>query len=142
MKSLLIAVVAVALLAVGGCASVGCGCTSDEISKLKEKKHLVICKCGEIKNSSKCCDNSIPSDEKGGFHDESLRDKLLENSQELNLTPKEKALLRKSNTVILCGDCGHIKGMKECCKKDAKIDTDTGFAANSIRNRILGPYTD
>ncbi len=141
MKILFIAVAAVALIAAGGCATTGCCCFSDEVTKLKEKKHIVICKCGEIKNTPNCCSKTIPKT-KNGFQEGSFRDKLLVNANALNLTSEEKAALRKKKTVIFCGDCGHIKGMKDCCKKGAKINESTGFAEASIRNRILGPYTD
>lgn len=143
MKSILIAVAAISLLAVGGCVSTSsCPCTEDEVCKLKEKKHLVICKCGEIKGSPKCCDKSVPNSKATGFHQDSIRDRMVLNHRALGLRSSDVAKLRKNKTVILCGYCGNLRGTPDCCVKGASKDKSTDFAEDSIRSRILGPYTD
>lgn len=74
-----------------------------------------------------------------------LVQRLLENSNELKLTPQEIKVLKKTGKVVLCGDCGYILNSpewKEFKAKPKKYDTPTGFADDSIRHRILGPYTD
>ena len=88
MKGLLITIAAAVLLAIGGCATKVCSCSSTEIAKLKEKKHLVICKCGEIKHSPNCCKKGIPEG-KSGFHKGSVRDRIIMSAQNLTMTPEE-----------------------------------------------------
>ena len=77
-----------------------------------------------------------------------LRKRLIANSKELKLTPEEMLVLKKTGKVILCGDCGYILNTKKYTKsKKAQhaniIDEDNnGFADDSIRDRIIGPYTN
>ncbi len=75
-----------------------------------------------------------------------LKDRLIANSKELKLTEEEMEVLKSTGKVVLCGKCGYIlnsKKYKEAQKKgkDKIVDKDhSGFADDSIRDRILGPY--
>jgi hypothetical protein len=73
-----------------------------------------------------------------------LKKRLIEHSKELKLTPEEMMVLKSTGKVILCGKCGYILDSKKykSAKKAGKIeDKDhSGFADNSLRDRILGPY--
>ena len=77
-----------------------------------------------------------------------LRKRLLANGKELKLTPEEMLVLKKTGKVILCGDCGYILNTAKFNKSkktnhaDIKDEDNNGFADDSIRDRIIGPYTN
>ncbi len=75
-----------------------------------------------------------------------LRRRLLDHAKELELTPEERRVLESTGKVVLCGKCGYIlnslkyKRFKENNKAD--IDPETGFAKDSIRERLLKATMD
>ena len=77
-----------------------------------------------------------------------LRKRLIANSKELKLTPEEMLVLKKTGKVILCGDCGYILNTekfhksKKTAHANIKDEDNSGFADDSIRDRIIGPYTN
>jgi len=78
---------------------------------------------------------------------DNLRDRLISHSKELRLTPEEMEVLKTTGKVILCGKCGYILNTLkykqfEAGKVQPNIDPKTGFAKDSIRERILGFGTD
>ena len=77
---------------------------------------------------------------------DSLRDRLIEDSQELRLTPEEMMVLRSTGKVILCGKCGYIlnsKKFKRHNDEDIHAARDSmGFVKGSLRDRILEMHID
>ncbi len=77
---------------------------------------------------------------------DSLRNRLIEGSQELKLTPEELRVLKSTGKVILCGKCGFILDSLEFKNhEDEKMSQEVnshGFVKGSLRDRIIGPYTD
>ena len=107
------------------------GCTTTE-----KTSHLKLTK-SEIKELCSR-DNVTVSD--------SLRQRLIEGSDELKLTPEEMIVLKSTGKVILCGECGYILDslqFKKHQKEEAQEDANSqGFIKGSLRERIVGPYTD
>ena len=73
---------------------------------------------------------------------DALKQRLLKNKSQLKLTPEEMQVLKSTGKVILCGKCGYL--LKEKKYKNfetkgivVKLDKDTGFAKDSIRERII-----
>ena len=107
------------------------GCTTTvKTSKLKLTKSEIRELCSR--------DNVTLSD--------SLRQRLIEDGDELRLTPEEMIVLKSTGKVILCGECGYILDslqFKKHKKEEAQEDANSqGFIKGSLRERILGPYTD
>jgi len=77
---------------------------------------------------------------------DSLRQRLLENGEELKLTPEEMQVLKATGKVILCGKCGYILDSLDYKNhKDNLINKpldEQGFIKGSLRDRIIGPYVD
>ena len=78
---------------------------------------------------------------------DSLRNRLIADSQELQLTPEEIQVLKSTGKVILCGKCGYMLDslkFKEHEEKELKQHTGTtgGFQKDSIRQRIIFTYTE
>jgi hypothetical protein len=76
----------------------------------------------------------------------SLRKRLINDSNELKLTKEEKEVLRRTGKVILCGKCGHLLGTKSYSKWAKEHETSykptDKFVPNSLRTRILQLTTD
>ena len=71
-----------------------------------------------------------------------LKNRLLSNSSQLKLTPEEMQVLKSTGKVILCGKCGYLLQEKKYKDFEAKgtvinVDKNTGFAKDSIRERII-----
>ena len=71
-----------------------------------------------------------------------LKRRLIASSNQLKLTPEEMQVLKKTGKVILCGRCGYILGEKKYNEAKARgrvisIDKKTGFAKDSLRERII-----
>ena len=84
-------------------------------------------------------ENCILSDE--------LRQRMITDSKELQLTPEEVQVLNSTGKVILCGKCGYILNSlkyKEYESHEMKQHTGTkkGFKEDSIRQRIIKTYTN
>ncbi len=77
---------------------------------------------------------------------DSLRARLVADSNELRLTPEELRVLKSTGKVILCGKCGYILDSLEFKKhndNNMSHDVDSqGFVKGSLRDRIIGPYID
>ena len=79
---------------------------------------------------------------------EDLKRRVVAHSKELKLTPEEMQVFKATGKIILCGKCGYIinsKKFKEANRPDApkmKDENNDGFADDSIRDRILGPYVN
>ena len=77
---------------------------------------------------------------------EALRKRLINDCQELKLTPEELEVLKRTGKVVLCGKCGHLLGTdkhkewKAAHENDKKTADD--FVPNSLRDRILDITTD
>ncbi len=77
---------------------------------------------------------------------ENLKKRLILHSKELKLTPQEMLVLKKTGKVILCGDCGYLLNSdkynesKKSNHANIQDEDNDGFADDSIRNRIIGPY--
>ena len=122
--------IAVLLLSLGLAAAGGClttsngnelGLTDEEIAMLRAKKPCVL--------SSE------------------LRRKILDHGEELQLTPEERQVLKSTGKVVLCGKCGYILNSskyKKFEKSSNKVEMDptTGFAKDSIRERLLEATLD
>ena len=72
---------------------------------------------------------------------DSLKQRIMSNSKQLQLTPEEMQVLKTTGKVVLCGKCGYLlqeKKFKEFEKgKVINVDKNTGFAADSLRERII-----
>ena len=71
-----------------------------------------------------------------------LKNRLLSNSSQLKLTPEEMQVLKSTGKVILCGKCGYLLNEKKYKNFETKgtvinIDKETGFAKDSLRERII-----
>jgi hypothetical protein len=123
MKAILLAGFAV-LMVFAGCA------TAPKKSNLKLTKSELRALCSK--------ENFALSD--------SLKQRLLENGEELKLTPEEMQVLKATGKVILCGKCGFILDSLEYKKRKGKPITEPldkqGFIKGSLRDRMLGPYID
>jgi hypothetical protein len=119
----MIALLGVATLLLAGCWTTGSKkgtfLTDDEIAALKTKQPCVL--------------------------SPALRRKMLEHGEELHLTPEEQQVLKSTGKVILCGRCGYIinslkyKRFEKNGGKRENFDSDTEFAKDSLRNRLLKP---
>lgn len=112
-----------------------------ELAALKEKKPLVLCKCGEIKGSQNCCRSGLPLDRENGFIDNSMRDRIIETTQG-ELTQEELDCLYSQKDVRVCKDCGHIKGTNRCCKHSAPKCEKCGYDTNSLKHRLLSKVAE
>ena len=84
------------------------------------EKRIVVCqKCGEIKDSEKCCAKDAPRCKNCGLIKDSL-------GCCKNLKP-----VKDEKDIVLCPSCGEIKGSEKCCNIDAircekcKLDKDS-----------------
>jgi hypothetical protein len=123
MKGMLLAMLSVVVL-LSGCA------TAKKTSKLNLTK-------SELKQ---LCS-------KGNFTlSDSLKKRLLENGDELKLTPEEMQVLKATGKVILCGRCGYIIDSLEYKEQKGKPVTKPldkhGFVKGSLRDRLIGPFVD
>ena len=70
-----------------------------------------------------------------------LKQRLLQNKNQLKLTPEEMQVLKATGKVILCGKCGYLLNEKKFQEFEKgrviSIDKDTGFAKDSLRERII-----
>ena len=107
-----------------------------ELAFLKAKKPLVLCKCGEIKGSENCCKSGLPIDKETGFHQGSMRHRIIMTTQG-DLTKEELDCLYSQKDITLCKNCGHIKGTSRCCKHSAPRCKKCGFDTNSLRYRLI-----
>jgi hypothetical protein len=77
---------------------------------------------------------------------DSLKQRIMANSQQLQLTPEEMQVLKSTGKVILCGKCGYLlqeKKFKEFEKgKVINVDKNTGFAVDSLRERIIKKHLE
>ena len=77
---------------------------------------------------------------------DSLRQRLIEGSQELHLTPEEMMVLKSTGKVILCGKCGYILNSRQFKDhNDGKIHGERdsmGFVKGSLRDRIFEMHID
>ncbi|MBC8310849.1 MAG: hypothetical protein H8E72_00945 [Candidatus Marinimicrobia bacterium] len=115
MESLLKLCVLCPLLIFSGC------CKSDAHaghhhphSEVAKEGNFLCGKCGEIKNSDKCCD---PNAQKCGCG-------LIHGSPGC-------CKIDKGADVKLCAHCGQVKGTETCCKKDAKTCSKCGLHKGS-----------
>jgi hypothetical protein len=111
----------IALLSLAGCAhKPHLKLTPEEIAQLSSKENMTL--------------------------SESLRKRLINDSQELHLTPEEQEVLRRTGKVILCGKCGHLldtPSYKKWEKEHGKdYKPEDKFVPNSLRSRILEISTD
>ena len=78
-------------------------------------------------------DNVMLSDE--------LKKRLLANHNQLKLTPEEMQVLKTTGKVILCGKCGYMLNEKKYKEFERgrviNLDKNTGFAKDSLRERII-----
>ena len=76
----------------------------------------------------------------------SLRKRLVDDAEELELTQDEIKCLKMNDKVALCGRCGYILGSDAHKKWKAAHEKDAnptvGFVPHSLRNRILEVTTD
>jgi len=123
MKTILAALF-VMVVVLSGCATAG------KTSKLKLSKSELQQLCSK--------ENVTLSD--------SLKQRLLENGDELKLTPQEMQVLKATGKVILCGRCGYIIDSLEYKEQKGKPVTkpldEHGFVKGSLRDRLIGPFVD
>ena len=110
--------------------------SKNELAHLKAKKPLVLCKCGEIKGSENCCKSGLPIDKETGFHENSMRHRIIMTTQG-ELTKEELDCLYSQKNITLCKNCGHIKGTSRCCKHSAPKCKECGFDTNSLRYKLI-----
>ena len=122
MRIALSVVIGFAMLSLVGCATQKghLKLTPEEIAQLKAKENVTLT--------------------------ESLRKRLINDSQELHLTPEEQEVLKRTGKVILCGKCGHLLDTPSFKKWEkehgAEYKKGDDFVPNSLRNRILEISTD
>ena len=111
---------------------------------------LGICGCKTIRQESglhltKAEIRELSSKENITLSD-SLRRRLIADSDELRLTAEEMMVLKYTGKVILCGKCGHILNSKQFKQhKDKVLESKTdsnGFVEDSLRSRILEMHID
>ena len=136
MRNVLCLLLGVAILSFIGCSSKKKAQDSPEKTAKVNKPHfqLTAKERAELE-SRKSCTLS-----------DALRKRLINDCQELKLTPEELQVLKMTGKVILCGKCGHLLGTdkhkewKAAHKNDEKPSDD--FVPNSLRERILDITTD
>lgn len=119
------------------------GCSSSTTSK------------GSLENQNKASSSHLHltakeraelADKKNYTLSESLRHRLINDSQELQLTPEEREVLKRTGKVILCGKCGHLLGTKAYkqweTEHGAEYKPGDDFVPSSLRERILKITTD
>ena len=107
-----------------------------EVAHLMAKKPLVLCKCGEIKGSENCCKSGLPINDETGFHEDSMRQRIIMTTQG-ELTKEELDCLYSQKSITLCKNCGHIRGTNRCCKHSAPRCKKCGFDTNSLRYKLI-----
>ena len=132
MRSTLNFLVGIAILSFIGCASKA----PDQRTQEAIKSHLKL--SSDEYESLKCKKNCTLS--------LSLRKRLINNSEELKLTPQEMEVLKRTGKVILCGKCGHLLGTDKYKKWESEHASEykpgDDFVPNSLRDRILKITTD
>jgi len=133
MKKLMILTAGIMMLVVAGCNS---SCPATVAPKPPVADHEKKGPLGLSKDEMRALfskDNVELSD--------SLKKRIMANSQQLQLTPEEMQVLKSTGKVILCGKCGYLlqeKKFKEFEKgKVINVDKNTGFAVDSLRERII-----
>jgi len=133
MNKLMIMVAGLMMLVIAGCKS-SCPLTvaPKPPSVAKEKKGALGLSQDEVK--ALFSKNNVELSD-------SLKNRIMEKHEQLKLTPEEMQVLKSTGKVILCGKCGYLlneKKFKEFEKgKVMNVDADTGFAADSLRERII-----
>jgi succinate dehydrogenase/fumarate reductase-like Fe-S protein len=133
MKKLLILVAGVMMLVVAGCNS-SCPMTvapKPPVADVEKKGPLGLSQ--EEMKALFSKDNVELSD--------SLKQRIISKSKQLKLTPEEMQVLKSTGKVILCGKCGYLLNEKKFQEfekgKVINVDKNTGFAADSLRERII-----
>jgi len=109
---------------------------------------LVGCATGEKTSQFKLTKNELQElcAKKNVTLSDSLKKRLLENGDELKLTPQEMQVLKATGKVILCGRCGYIIDSLEYKEQKGKPVTKPldkhGFVKGSLRDRLIGPFVD
>ena len=118
LKLLNVVIIALALFTIAGCATSSrkLNLCQQELDELKSKNNITL--------------------------SDSLKQRLIENSNELRLTPEEMQVLKATGKVILCGECGYILNTLKYKEYEAKnkspnVGAKTEFEKDSIRSRII-----